>query len=78
MVAMKVCGTVMTMSPGLHAGGHQRKAQRVGSAAHADAMLRVAECREFAFEILDHRAADEAGGAECLLERRPAVPSSSS
>ncbi len=50
VVAMKVLGTVMTLSPSLDAARHQRKAQRVRAAAHADAVLRLAECRKVALE----------------------------
>ena len=36
MVAIKVLGTVSTMSPGSHSRSHQRKAQRIGAAADAN------------------------------------------
>ena len=53
---------------GLHAGGDQSEAHGIRAAGHANAVFRVAKGGEFIFEIFDHRAADEAGGADNLLE----------
>ena len=52
---------------GLHICRHECKAQRIRSAVHAYAIFRVAERREFAFKILHHRSADEAGITERLF-----------
>ena len=68
VVAMKVCGTVTTTSPGSNTGSHQGKAQRVGAAADGDRVLGVAEGGKRLLEILDHGTADEAGGPQSLLE----------
>ena len=78
VVAMKVFGTVTTMSPGPDSRRDQREPQRIGAAADSDAMLRVAELREILLEALHHRAADEAGriegGLEDLRPVRPSAP----
>ncbi len=61
----------------LNAGGHQSESHSIGAAGHADAMLRIAELRELAFKILNHRAADEAGRPKRLLKTRISSASSS-
>src|SRR6202034_1423282 len=53
---------------GLHSGGGQSEADRVGATGHADAIFRVAIGGEVIFEILNHRHSDEAGaGADFVL-----------
>ncbi len=51
-----------------HARGGQSEADRVRAAGDANAVFGVAIGGEFIFEIFDHRAADEAGGADNFLE----------
>src|SRR5260370_915029 len=53
---------------GLHAGAHQREAQCIRSAAHADAVFCITKLREVALELFEHRAADKSGGAKSALE----------
>ena len=45
----------------LHTASHDGKAQSVGAAADGDRVSRIAEGRKCLFELLHHRAADEAG-----------------
>ena len=59
---------------GTHAGGHQRKADRVGPAREADAELRSAVLRELALEAFDFGTADECGAADRLCGSPPPVP----
>ena len=70
VVAMKVCGTVSTMSPGCTPAAINANRTASVPLAHAHAMLRVAKLGELVFEILDHRAADETGRVQRLLETR--------
>ena len=60
------------MSPVPDAGRDQREAQRVRSAADADAMLRIAVLGEIRFKALHHRPADESG----RVQRRARTPPS--
>src|SRR5438132_514896 len=55
---------------GSNARRDQGEAQGVRAAGQSDAELRVAELREVALELPDHRATNEAGGVECSLENR--------
>ena len=52
----------------LHSCGHQSKSHGVGAVGYANAILRVAKRGEFAFEILDHGAADKSGGLQDFLK----------
>jgi len=52
----------------LHAGGRQRKPQCVSSVSCAYTVFAPAEFREGLLELLNHRAPDETGSAECGLE----------
>src|SRR5260221_7137581 len=51
-----------------YAGPRQRKPQCVSSVSYAYAVFAPAEFRERPLELLDHRASDETGSAECGLE----------
>ena len=46
---------------------HEGKAQRIGAAVHADALLRVAKLRKLAFKFFEHRAANESCSVQRLL-----------
>jgi hypothetical protein len=66
VVAMKVCGTVMTVSPCWTPRSHQGKAHGIRAAGETDAMGRVAILGKFAFELFHQGAADEARGTKNL------------
>ena len=60
VVAMNVCGTVNTTSPGCTPQAIIAKRKRIRAAADRNRMARVAESRKCLLKLLDHRAADEA------------------
>ena len=63
VVAMKVFGTVTTVSPGLIPAAMQSESKRIGTVGDAYAVFRIAECREITFKLLHHGTADEARGS---------------
>ena len=71
VVAMNVCGTVTTMSPGCTPSRRQRESHCVGAAGDSHAVFGVAKRREFLFEFFDHRTAHKTRGLQHFLENRP-------
>ncbi len=51
-------------------GGHQRETESIRAAVDCDRTFGVAERGKLFFKILHHRAANEARGANYLLENR--------
>src|SRR5207247_3769041 len=43
---------------------YQRESQRIGAAAHSNAIFCAAELREFALELFQHSSADKHAGSE--------------
>jgi hypothetical protein len=59
VVAIKVFGTVMTVSPDCTPAAIRAKPQRVCAAPYSDAMLHVTKLRELLFELFDDFPADK-------------------
>jgi hypothetical protein len=54
----------------LNAGCHECKSNSIGAARESHAVRRSREMSEFAFEFLDHRAANKSRGPQHLLKNR--------
>ena len=70
VVAMNVCGTVTTTSPGFTPAAISAKRRASVPLLTATARFGVAERGKLFFKLLHHRAADEASGADYLLKNR--------